>query len=215
MAKRLCFFITDNKLEEKYVEFDYVKGMAFSQKVKCARSLQDAIIAHYPERKPIEISTKSSNPLGKRLSAFNLKIGGIFVESVFQSSKVFEGDIQFPFLIDSQPLEAKKYIRENGKGGLICFRYKGIEYPLTPKSGFYDWIYIQALANSDDAKDILNYDVFTDIEFNDKVSINCQARAVALFVFMNKVRKVGHYLSSFENFKKIYEDCGLAQLSLF
>ena len=59
MAERLCFFINDkNNIEERYVEFDYVKGMAFSQKVKCAASLQKAIKLKYPSCNSIEISSK-------------------------------------------------------------------------------------------------------------------------------------------------------------
>ena len=99
MAERLCFFVNNkNEIEEKYVSFDYVKGMAFSQKIKCAASLQNSIKTKYPGCKSIEISSKSSIELGRSLSAFNLKLDKYFVESVFQSSKVFDGIGQFEFL---------------------------------------------------------------------------------------------------------------------
>ena len=61
-----------------------------------------------------------------------------------------------------------------------------------PKTAFYDWLYLNALnyniANSDNPiyKEVLNYNAFTDIEFNPKKSINCQARSCALYVSLVK-----------------------------
>lgn len=207
MAKRLFFLVNkNNEVEERYIEFQYIKGLAFSQKVKCAKSLQDAIIVQYPELRAIEVSTKSDKDLGIKLSAFNLKLNDIFVESIFQSSKVFDGNIQFDFLISYQPREAKKYIKENHVGNLIYFVYQGIKYPLYPKSAFYDWLYINALDKSENKNEILQFDAFSDIEFNDKKSINCQARAVALYVAMSRQGKKKYYLESFEKFIKIYDE---------
>jgi len=46
---------------------------------------------------------------------------------------------------------------------------------------FYDWIYARAVAMRNDlAEQILGYRGFTDIEFNPRRSINCQARACAI-----------------------------------
>ena len=51
-------------------------------------------------------------------------------------------------------------------------------YPLVPKNAFYDWLYIRALhALADWNSDKILYDTLTDIEFNPKKQINCQARA--------------------------------------
>lgn len=205
MAKRLCFFLIGECIEERYVEFTYVKGLSFSQKVKCALSLQEEIKKKYPDTNPLEVSSKSTNEIGKELSAFNLKYDGHYVESVFQSSKVFEGGIQFEHLINEGPREAKKQIKENGLRSLIAFKYKGKEYPLVPRSAFYDWIYVNALSKSEYADVVSKYNVFTDIEFNDQKSINCQARAAAIFSLIVKTNKRDVYLSSFENFLKIYD----------
>ena len=204
MAERLCFFVNNkNEIEEKYVSFDYVKGMAFSQKIKCAASLQNAIKAKHPGCKSIEISSKSSIELGRSLSAFNLKLDKYFVESVFQSSKVFDGIGQFEFLKGSSPLEAKKYVRENGNNRLIFFKYNGVDYPLNP------------LNKSKSKDEILEYDVFSDIEFNDKKSIKCQARAVAIYVSIRRNGKCDYYLSAFEKFKELYKESISGQMSLF
>ena len=52
---------------------------------------------------------------------------------------------------------------------------------------FYDWLYIRALAqNSELALSLMEYNAFTDIAFNPKKSINCQANSAALFVSLKK-----------------------------
>ncbi len=74
------------------VEFKWVAGMAASQKQKSIRSLHKAA-AERNIAKVLEISSKSENPLGVKLSAFNLHIvtpSGMktTVENAFQASKV-------------------------------------------------------------------------------------------------------------------------------
>ncbi len=216
MAKKIVFFVNGNNcVEEVIIDFHYVKGMAFSQRVKCADSLAESIKNRYPEFNHLEISTKSRNELGKQLSAFNLMYEGHPVESIFQSSKVFENNVQFGFLINSNPLNAKKFINENRSGNLIKFKYKDVIYPINPQSAFYDWVYIKALHNSEYAIAVTNYSIFSDIEFNYKKSINCQARAAAIYVSIVRQNKINYYLSDFENFKQIYQQIEKEQLSLF
>ena len=128
---------------------------------------------------------------------------------------MFSESGQFEFLKSFAPGEAKKFVRENAKGSLECFRYNGVEYPLNPKSAFYDWLFIGALAESKWKDEVLMYDVFSDIEFNDKKSINCQARAVAIYVSIRKKGKEGYYLSSFDRFVSLYKDIVQEQMSLF
>ena len=55
------------------------------------------------------------------------------------------------------------------------------------KTAFYDYIYISALIkNFGYDLNISEYQWFTDIEFNPQKSINCQARAVAIYVALQK-----------------------------
>ena len=57
-----------------------------------------------------------------------------------------------------------------------------------PPTFFYDWLYINALIKNENLiKQVLKYDCFSDIEFNEKKLINCQAYSVALFVSMKKM----------------------------
>ncbi len=171
MAKKVIFIPDiNNILLEPIIDFVYVKGMAFSQKQKCMSSLHEAIAESYPNKRILEVSTKSYDSIGVKLSAFNLTLNNHYVESVFQSSKVFEGNIQYSELIKAMPRDAKKYVSEHSDKPLIKFRYDNQDYPLIPKSMFYDFIYIQALCEHKElAEQLLNYDIFTDIEFNEKM----------------------------------------------
>lgn len=218
MAEKLVFKLNkDNEYEEIIINFEYIKGMAFSQKQKNVLSLHKTINKQFPELKVLEISTKSNEKLGIELSAFNLKLDGYTVECIFQSSKVFEGNVQFLEILKMNSREGKKYISLKEKGLLIKFRYKNIDYPLIPTTAFYDYIFILALKNNIHlSSQLLKYDIFTDIEFNYKKSLNCQARACAIFVSLYKKGKLDYYLSSFDNFIEIYQSvfCD-SQMKLF
>lgn len=57
--------------------------------------------------KPLEISTKSEEPLGRKLSAFHLTLNHYALENVFQSAKVFENGGPYLDLLNVAPREAK------------------------------------------------------------------------------------------------------------
>ena len=81
------------------------------------------------------------------------------------------------------PREAKKDSRLKGSGMLRAFRFDGRDYPLIPRTAFYNWLYVNALLEHPElGEGLMEYDAFTDIEFNPEKSINCQAEAAALFV---------------------------------
>lgn len=217
MATKMCFAVGNSKsFEEKIVEFEYIKGMAFSQKQKNVLSFHKSIQEKFPTSRIIEISTKSQLELGIKLSAFNLKLDGYPLECVFQSSKIFEGGLQFEQLLFEEPKAAKQYIRDNvSLTPLIGFRYKGEMFDTFPFSMFYDYIYISALLQSNiDTQDIAKYDIFTDIEFNEKKQINCQARSCAIYAYMLRTGTIDYYMSSKEKFKELYDDSTGEQISL-
>ena len=218
MATKMCFFVDlSNVFREKTVNFNYIKGMAFSQKQKNVLSFHSSIKNECPNLNILEISTKSNIPLGVLLSAFNLKIDGFFVESLFQSSKVFSDGTQYDFLKNYSPIEAKKYISTEAKGNLKCFRYQNIDFPLIPRSLFYDYIYTKALAQIPEiSKELKNYDIFTDIEFNEKKQINCQARSCAIYSYMLRTNSVDYHLSSVQAFQELYnKNIDAVQISFF
>lgn len=206
MAKKVCFIVHDKAVYiEKIIEYEHVKGMAFSQKQKNVLSFHKSIQDKYPLLKILEISTKSNNPLGVQLSAFNLKLNEKSIESIYQSSKVFENDVQYSFLIDYSPREAHRFISDRDLGKLTKFRYNDIDFPLEPKSLFYDYIYIMALTKIPNiANKLKEYDIFTDIEFNEKRQVNCQARACAIYSYLLRTNTFDIYLKSLDKFKEIY-----------
>lgn len=207
MATKMCFKVNENNVfDEEIVTFTYVKGMAFSQKCKNVLSFHSSIQEQFPTSRILEVSTKSYNRIGVALSAFNLTLDGRSVESIYHSSKVFENGDCFEFVKDFSPLEAKKFVRENGVGDLKSYRFNGNDIPLEPKTLFYDFIYISALMQHPEVSSCLSeYDIFTDIEFNEKKGVNCQARACAIYSYLLRTNSVDKYMSSMDEFKKIYE----------
>ena len=216
MAQKLVFISSkDCPFDETLVDYEFVPGFAPSQRQKNVANLHKAILYHFPNKKVLEISTKSDSELGRMLSAFNLKFEGHYFESIFQSSKVFEDGTQYEFLIDKTPLEAKRYIQNAPKQEITKFRYKGKDFPINPQSAFYDFLYCNALSKIPEFSGILgDFDIFTDIEFNYKKSINCQARACAIYSYLLKINQVEPYIKDFEHFLDLYNSL-FETISLF
>ena len=216
MAKRPIYLPNKNgviEVEEREIDFKWHPGMAKSQKQKSILSLhQSAKDADAGINNLLEISSKSEIEIGVKLSAFNLSIrtkkNNIFsVEVAFQSSKVFERGGPFTDILNKTSREAKKDIRLKESGNLTKFVFFKEEFPLTPRTFFYDWVYIQALnQNKDLSNEILNYSGFTDIEFNPKKSINCQAFSAAIFVTLSYSNLLNESLKSPEAFSGILSD---------
>ena len=178
----------------KNVEFMWVPGMAFTQRQKSMDSLHSSALQLPGLNNILEVSSKSREKLGVSLSAFNLMIDNAeleqtySVESAFQSSKVFQDGGPFTELLYKNSREAKRDPRLRESGYLTKFSYLDEDWPIEPQTAFYDWLYIQALRNqSNPIKDkIFEYDAFTDIEFNPKKSINCQAYSLSLYVSLHR-----------------------------
>lgn len=183
-----AFIIEDAGIKEIEVEYTYYTGFALVQKQKSIASMHNKI-KEQMKGEILEISTKSPNVLGQSLSAFNLKVKYhgklVSIENVFQSSKVFEHGGPYLDLLEVNPSQAKKDIRLRESGKLIKFKLDNKDYKLEPKTLFYDWIYCRTLFGYKDLiKELVHYNIFTDIEFNSKKSINCQARSAAFFVWL-------------------------------
>lgn len=183
MAERPAFFIHQGKVVSEMYSFDWFPGFAVSQKQKSIESLHNAILKTDVDGKPLEISTKGKEAIGIKLSAFNLRLNNHALENIFQSAKVFENGGPYLDLLDVLPKEAKHDKRLHNSGNLRAFHYQNENFPLIPKTVFYDFIYIAAVKQSletDEINAISNYNYFTDIEFNPAKSINTQARAAAM-----------------------------------
>jgi hypothetical protein len=211
MAIKMVFLVDNKGVYEDIIDYQYVPGLSKIQKIKNLKSLHESIKLKFPAKNYLEISTKSDNNTGVLLSSFNLEINMLGVkskvENVYQGSKVFEDSGPHEEVFSMSALESKKYIRDLKRGELKAFQIKGKNFDIMPPTSFYDYIYLIALVqNKKLADNLLKYEIFTDIEFNFKKQINCQARSAAIFVFLSKNKILEKYLSSYENFKSIYTD---------
>ena len=201
MATRPVFVPTpkaEKLFEEEFLEFTWHPGFSATQKKRNVAALHAAA---GNQRSPIlEVSTKSDEPLGVALSAFNLTIendaGRMSVEAAYQGSKVFARGGPYLDIYKMNSLAAKKDLRLRNSGALKHFDYFGETWQLH-HNAFYDWLYISALAAQPDKLARLDdYAGFTDIEFNPKRSFNCQARACAMAVSLRAIGGLDDALAS-------------------
>lgn len=172
---------------EQNIEFDWHLGMSEEVRKRSVKSLHE--VASQLGFSPIlEASSKSDQQIGIQLSAFYLtNIKGFPIENLFQSSKVFENGGPYRDLLTVTPREAKKDMRLRTSGAMTKFVFNQQEFPLEPKSLFYDWLYLNVLFSEKNTslcqKFFENkYNAFSDIEFNPEKSFSCQARTLALCI---------------------------------
>ncbi|MEK4531747.1 DarT1-associated NADAR antitoxin family protein [Solibacillus sp. FSL K6-1554] len=190
MAKRPVFIANlegNCYFKEIEVEFSWNGNTDLSDYYKSIESLHENFKLKTTNKyRILEVSTKSKKELGKRLSAFNLHFitknnQKFTVESLFQGSKVFENGGPYQDLYYKSSLAAKKDGRVKKSGDIIGFKYFNRRFENYPTTYFYDWLYINTLClNQNLLEEILYYDAFSDIEFNPKYSVNCQAKTLAL-----------------------------------
>ena len=213
MAKRPIFTPNFNGfpyVDAVDIEFKWHPGFAKSQMQKSIASLHGAAEKSNKISPILEISSKSTSRLGVSLSAFNLSLKTLkgqtmSVECAYQGSKVFENGGPYHELYSVSSLEAKTDDRLSNSGKLVAFNFCGEDFPTEPKTAFYDWLYMTGLYQKkrDFLKELEVFQGFSDIVFNPNRSINCQARAAALFVSLSKnglideqiFRDKDHYLA--------------------
>lgn len=184
---------SNNLVKTDMVQFERHVGFASRQKKKSINDLHHVIRKKYGFSNVLELSSKSGNKLSFLLSPLSLKLindGGsqhYSVENAFQASMVFEYGGPFVDLLDAAPRQVKKDARLMSSGELIGYNYFGIEWGTEPLTTFYDWLYVNALKQNPQLhEEVMQYQAFTDIEFNPKKSIHAPAYALALFVALNK-----------------------------
>lgn len=223
MAVRPVFIPQFNSklFDEVNIEFKWIAGQAVSQKQKCIASLhnQAEIININPL---LEISSKSLQPEGIMLSAFNLKlklspVSESSVESVYQGSKVFEAGGPYKDIINKPPGDARKDERLFNSGRLIGFSFNNETWSLDTDSSFYDFLYLNALQHNKSLSSYLfSYKGFTDIEFNPERQISCQARTAAIFVSLSKMGLLNNAIKTKNNFLDVRKgNLKTKQLELF
>ena len=173
------------------IEFQWFAGFSKTQARKSIASLHEA--AKRMEIYPIlEVSGKSESARGVSLSAFVLSLSTqgsktISVECAYQGSKVFEDGGPFHDLYTVSSREAKTDPRLRNSGEVTGFDFLGEEFPIEPQTAFYNWLYMTALSQMEPPviQELNQFKGFSDIAFNPKRSINCQARAVAVYVALH------------------------------
>ncbi len=180
-----------------------VAGLSLQQKQRNIDHLHAAARLLLDTRSLLEVSSRSRVALGMKLSAFNLMLRKndaprvLCVECAFQGSKVFEQGGPFRDLYSATAGDAKRDARLQTSGALKAFDFEGQQWPLEPRTAFYDWIYLSALREQPQLADGLNrYGGFTDIEFNPSKSVNCQARSVALFCALQRMNQLAGVMNS-------------------
>ncbi|MCO7226741.1 hypothetical protein [Pleionea sp. CnH1-48] len=204
MAQRPVFSPSNDQswVSVASVEFTWFGGFSIQQKQRCIQSLHKAFNVG-GDKRILEISSKSTESMGVRLSAFNLRdyFTGVPLECAFQAAKVFTSAGPFSDLLEKTPRDAKRDERLRNSGPMTHFLHNGCTWPLEPKTMFYNWLYLNAVYHDPQLKDVLlAYDAFTDIEFNPARSINCQAYSAALYVSLHKEDLLKQALSSPEKF---------------
>lgn len=208
------------------MEFTWAPGLSLIQKHRSIASLHERAESVLDLNNLLEVSTKSPNPIGVNLSAFSLIIqhpefGSIPLESAFQGSKVFEKHGAQTVLYQTTPRIAKQTTQEiNLSDKLTGFQWNGTEWPLTPESWFYDWLYLTSVIQTDRRllAYIRRFDGFTDIEFNPKKSVNCQARSCAIIASTTSDAQLEKLISDPESMVEDYVNrnrCHASQQSLF
>ena len=193
--------------------FKWHPGMAPSQKKKNIFALHEA--AQAIGLGPIlEVSSKSGHELGRRLSAFSLMIDvseqRMSIENAFQGSKVFEKGGPYRDLYDVSSREAKRDPRLRESGRLVAFRLQGRDFPLSPATAFYDWLYIRALYPHRKWLNLLDdCGGFSDIEFNPQRSLNCQARSCATFMSLKHRGLLDASVENFDVFRGLLQGAAL------
>lgn len=99
---------------------------------------------------------------------------------------------------------------------LIGFTSGKVSWETEPKSMFYDAVYIAALLqNPSQSNRLIEYNAFTDIEFNQKIEyskekgpFNCQARSCAIFTTLKNAdytdEQIADMVHSPEQMKRLY-----------
>ncbi|PTJ49586.1 hypothetical protein BU019_12665, partial [Staphylococcus simulans] len=175
MANRYVYYVDpkDYKYKKINISFKWFPGFSKVQKQKSIEDLHRQFLKEKITNKLLEVSSKSLKEVGIKASAFNLQIstvkGNSFtVEQVFQSSKVYKHAGSQNYLLKKgfNSKEMKQKLRAiDNDDYMIKYSSFGQDFPLEPRTLFYTWIYINALnKNPNIAKEIMEYEAFTDIE---------------------------------------------------
>lgn len=206
MAQRNFWTIKDGKVAKGLVDFKWESGMSITQKRKSCVNLHNTLAEKFKigVDKILDISSASTTALGVSLSAFNLILDGKSVECWYQGSKVYEKAGHMKHLYDVDSMTAKKSMKNTNLGKLIGFRLVDTDYPMEPRTVFYDYIYLKGLIQFDNRDAILDYEAFTDIQAVTDIDA-CQARTVCIYKLLHQQNKLS-LVENFDAFKEWHKE---------
>ena len=151
-------------------------------------------VEHGRPRRTLEISSRSSDRLGRDLSAMNLPadddLHGRPVEAVYQAAKCY-GDGGPDMHLSRSGYEAKRHDRERRRQGpLAGFRHECRQWPPETGSAFYDWLWTRSAlrhCGHGVVERLQRYDGFTD-QFHRPGAVACQAKTAAIVAGMGLSR---------------------------
>ncbi|TPR13083.1 DarT1-associated NADAR antitoxin family protein [Apilactobacillus timberlakei] len=230
MANRPVFYVNKkNKIETIYCNFRWFPGFSYIQKNKSINSLSSAF-RNKKNIDSLEVSSSSSSETGINASAFNLvldtKQGFYTVEQLFQAGKDFYRNGEQSYILNNNSIDdiynkrLKNKLSKNAKYSvkilnnndyIIGFKLFNKKFPNYPRDFYYNWIYCCALNQNVNnqielSKQIVKYDAFTDINFNPQKSINCQAKACAIFTSLYRSNFLFKALQNPKSFLKLVYD---------
>lgn len=198
MAIRNFWTFRNCKVAKGCIEFKWEPGMSTTQKTRSCINLHRAI-QQYTGLSALDISTASPQPVGVKLSAFNLKLNGLPVEVLYQGSKVYSDGYVAHKLYTADSLTAKRLSKEY-HGNVVGFDCFGTKYPTEPKSAFYDFIYLRAVRETFGNTVLTDATCFTDIQAKPEL-IACQARSFCEY----KLMQLSGCLTCLDDFDKFVE----------
>ena len=212
MAKRPVFVPNPSGtrlVTEVPVEFHWHPGMAASQKKKkrcriACGGEQPSRTCQYP-RDIEQVRAQGRHPAQRIPSAPDERTGMRPPWNAgSREARFSKAADPLPISISSPRAKQNVTLDCVKAGDLVGFRFEGRDFPLSPATAFYDWIYIRALApHSDWAQKLGRFDAFSDIEFNPTKSVNCQARSCATFVALCHRREVQAAANDFDHYKTL------------
>ena len=145
-----------------------------------------AAVEHDRPQRTLEISSRSSDRLGRDLSAMNLPAAGDphgrSVEAVYQAAKCY-GDGGPDTRLSRSGYEAKHHDRERRRQGpLAGFQHEGRQWPPETGSAFYDWLWTRSAlrhCGHGVVERLQRYEGFTD-QFHRPGAVACQAKTAAI-----------------------------------
>lgn len=200
MAFRNFWTIKDGKIAKGVVSFKWEPGMSVAQKRRSCVHMHSALNVYLDLYPALDISSASTEKLGVELSAFNLMLNGKSVECWYQGSKVYSNVGHMKHLYDADSLTAKLSMKQENKGALIGFKLIDVDYPMNPKTVFYDYLYLQGLMQYEERDKVLDYNVFTDVQAVLDIDA-CQARSVCIYKLLHTQGNL-YIVDDFDKFKE-------------